>query len=56
MAFKLLKVNFSMVVKGDPNDREDLKERIYEMIQVAVENDDLEFSLDEDEEEAELED
>ena len=56
MALKLIKVNISMVVKGDRNDLDDLRERVYELLQVAIDGDELEFELEEDEEEVENED
>ena len=51
MALKLLKVNVVLEVKADVNDSDDLRERIYESLQVLLENEELEFTLGDDEEE-----
>ena len=53
MALKLLKVSVVLEVKADRSDPEDLRERVYDQLQMLVESDELEFSLDEDEEEIE---
>jgi hypothetical protein len=51
MALKLLKVNVSLEVKGDPNDQDDLRNRVHESLQVLIESEELEFSVNEDESE-----
>jgi len=51
MALKLLTVNISLEVKGDPNDLDDLRDRVSETLQIMIENEELEFTLNEDEEE-----
>jgi hypothetical protein len=48
---KLLKVNIEISVKGDPNDLDDLKDRVYDHLQFAMEDEDLEFSFDEEDSE-----
>ncbi len=53
MALKLLKVQVTLEVKADRFDEEDLRERVKDHLMMLVESDELEFSLDEDEEEIE---
>lgn len=53
MALKLLKVLVTLEVKADRSDPEDVKERVYDHIQMLIESDDLEYALDEEEEEIE---
>ena len=56
MALKLLKVLINLEVKGDVSDPDDLRDRVNDALQLLVENDELEFTLGEDEEELEGED
>jgi hypothetical protein len=56
MALKLIKLTIPMEIKADPNDSDDMKERIYETLQVLMESDELSWNLDEEQEDAELED
>ena len=51
MALKLLKVVVNLELKADPNDSEDLRERVMETLQMLMESEELEFSLDEEQEE-----
>jgi hypothetical protein len=53
MALKLLKVTVNLEVKADKNDEESLKETVYEALQMLMESDELNYTLDEDEEEVE---
>jgi len=53
MALKLLKVTVNLEVKGDPSDQDDLKNRVTDELQILIENDELAFVVDEDEEEME---
>ena len=56
MALKLLKILINLEVKGDVSDPDDLRDRVNDALQLLVENDELEFTLGEDEEELEGED
>jgi len=53
MALKLLKVTINLEIKADRNDEDQIRERVYEELQVQMENDDLVLELSEDEEEVE---
>lgn len=53
MALKLLKVIVNLEVKADRSDDEDVKERVFETLQLLMESDELSYSLDEDEEDVE---
>lgn len=53
MALKLIKINIALEVKADTNDEDDLRDRIYDSLLILIENEELEFTLDEDEEEVE---
>jgi hypothetical protein len=53
MALKILKATVVFDVKGDKNDPEDLRERVLDKLHMLIESDEIEFSLDEDEEEVE---
>lgn len=55
MALKFLKINVSLLVKGDPTDTDDLKDRVYENLQLSMEDDNLEFVVEEDEDESDVE-
>lgn len=55
MALKILKVNVPLVLKGDPQDPDDLRNRVFETLALGIEGDDLEFVVEEDEDDAELE-
>ena len=48
---KILKVNITLDLKADATDPDDVRERLYETLQILIENDELEFSIGEDEEE-----
>ena len=50
MALKLFKINVTLDVKADKNDLDDLRERVMEQIQMLVEADELEYTINEDEE------
>jgi hypothetical protein len=51
---KMLKINVAaFYVKADKNDREDLKERVFTVLQELMENDELEYRVSEVDEEAE---
>jgi hypothetical protein len=51
MALKLVKANIALELKCFSNDPEDVKERLYEALQILIENDELNYTIDEDEEE-----
>jgi hypothetical protein len=55
---KFLKVRINLEVKGDPTDMDDLKDRVYDALELSIEEGSLEFEVsdDEDSEEMELED
>ena len=55
MALKILKVSINFTVKGDPEDQDDLMHRVYEVLQIAMESEDLDFSVDDDQEDLEME-
>lgn len=55
MALKLLEVNISLEIKADRNDEDDIKERVYEALQMMIENDDLAYTINEDQEYEEVE-
>lgn len=46
---KILKIQINLEVKGDPQDLDDLRDRLYENLQVAIEENDLDFEILEDE-------
>jgi hypothetical protein len=51
---KMLKINIAaFCVKADKNDPEDLKERVFNVLQEIMENDELEYRVSEVDEEAE---
>ena len=50
MTLKLFKIHVTLDVKADKNDPDDLRERVMEQIQMLVEADEIEFSINEDEE------
>lgn len=53
---KILKINVPVVIKSDPTDDESVRESVYEYLQMGMEEQDLEFTLEEEEsEEIELE-
>lgn len=53
---KYLKINLgSIKIKGDPEDEDTLKEDVYERVQAMLESETLSFSIDEDDEEEDLE-
>lgn len=49
MALKLLKVSVNVELKGDPNDLDDLRDRLGEYLMVEIESGDLEFEVQDDE-------
>ena len=51
MALKLLKVSVNIEVKADPSDQEDLKARVYDALQILLESEELEFVLDDEDQE-----
>jgi hypothetical protein len=53
MALKLLKVQVNLEVKADQTDENDVRDAVYEALQLQMENEDLVYTLGEDEEEAE---
>jgi hypothetical protein len=53
MALKLLKVSINLEIKADKNEEESVKEAVYEQLQMLMESDELNYALDEDEEEIE---
>ena len=55
---KMLKVQINLELKGDPHDMDDLKDRLYDTVELAIEEGNLEFEVidDEDSDEMELED
>lgn len=50
---KIVKVNVKLEIKVDPSDPEEVSSRVYEAVQMALEEEDLKFELEEDEEEYE---
>jgi hypothetical protein len=52
---KIIKVRVSVELKADTSDEDDVRERLYETLQVALDNEELNYELEEDEEELELE-
>ena len=55
MALKLLKVQITLEVKADSSDSEDVKERVYEALQVLMESEELDYQLDLEDSEEEYE-
>lgn len=53
MALKLFKINVVLEVKADSRDQEELRERVMDKIQMLVESDEIEFTINDDEEEVE---
>jgi len=52
---KMLKVQINLELKGDPSDLDDVKERLFEVLQIAIEDDELEFTIQDDEDTDEME-
>lgn len=53
---KILKVNVPVTLKADPDDREDIQERLFEHLQIGIEEGELDFDvMDEESEELEME-
>ena len=51
---KIVKVNISLNLKVDASDEDDVRERVYEKLQMLLEEEELEYTIDdEDEEESE---
>ena len=50
MPLKLLKIQINLEVKANSSDSDDIRERVYEEIQELLETEDLEFIVEEDEE------
>ena len=56
MPLKILKVNFMVTLKADPDDQDDLRDKLYEYLQVEMEDESLDFEiLEEENDESELE-
>ena len=55
MALKLLKVQIMLEVKADSSDSEDVKERVYEALQVLMESEELDYQVDLEDSEEEYE-
>lgn len=53
---KIVKIKVSVELKADVSDSDDVRERLYETLQVALDSEDLNYEIEEDEEELELED
>lgn len=53
MALKLLKAIINLEIKADRSDPEHVREQVYDQLMMLVESDELEFVLDEEEEEVE---
>lgn len=51
MALKIIKVNISLEVKADPNDEVYVREQVYEALQTAMEYEELEYNLEDDDSE-----
>ena len=50
MALKLLKVTVNLEVKADSADQEAVREQVMEALQILIESDELEFTVDTDDE------
>ena len=53
---KILKINIPLQVKADPDDQDDLRDRVFCYLENAIEEGELDFEVLEDEEEVENED
>ena len=53
MALKLLKVTVNLEVKADQTDSDDVKDAIFDALQIQMENDELNYILGEEDEEVE---
>jgi hypothetical protein len=51
MALKLLKVSMTFEVKADPRDELSIKEEIFDYLTTGIEYDELEWTLEENEDE-----
>lgn len=51
MALKLLKVLITLEVKGDRNDVESTRDQIYDTLNMLMETEELDYSIDEENEE-----
>ena len=51
MALKLLKIQVNLEVKADSTDSDEIRERVYEELQVLLESEELDYVVGEDEEE-----
>lgn len=51
MALKLLKIQITLEIKADNSDENEVRERVYEELQVLLENEDLTYTVDQDEDE-----
>lgn len=56
MAAKKVKVTITFNIKGDPEDMDVLKENVYDHLQSEIDDDTLDFEVDEDDEDMEDED
>jgi hypothetical protein len=52
---KMLKINVPVVLKADPNDGESVREALYEHLQIGMEEQDLDYSVEDEEDNEELE-
>jgi hypothetical protein len=53
MALKLFKVQLTIEVKADKNDPDHVREQVYEQLQMLMESEELDYVLDEEDEEVE---
>jgi hypothetical protein len=52
---KLLKLTVKVGIKADSDDEDDIRERLYEHLQVSMEENELNYEIEEDEEDSEIE-
>ena len=48
---KILKIQVNVELIGDPEDHDDLRDRLYEYLKVSMEDNDLEFTVEDEESE-----
>lgn len=54
---KMVKVQVNLEVKGNTEDEDDFRDRVYDKLQLLIESEELEFTFEEDEDDGfELED
>jgi hypothetical protein len=56
MALKFVNITVPVTLKCDPDDKEDLQVRLYEYLSVLMEEGELDYILEEEEDDLELED